>query len=63
MNPTTDLQVGDAIEYIDPESGGHHAGTVLAIDFGSGWSEPRIRVQWDDMEPTYMRASTLRKLA
>jgi hypothetical protein len=62
MNYTTELQIGDSVEYIEPANGFHHTGTVLAVDFGNGWYEIRIRVQWEDMQPTWVRASTLVKL-
>lgn len=61
-NFTTDFNVGDAVEYIDPESGWHHAGVVLAVDFGSGWSEVRVQVQWEDMRPTWVANNLLRSL-
>lgn len=59
MNFTTDLQVTDSVEYVDPDSGWHHVGIVMAVDLGSGWSEVRILVQWADMNPTWVRASLL----
>lgn len=60
---TSDFQVADAVEYIDAETGTRYTGTVLAVDYGSGWSESRIQVQWDDMQATWVRASTLRLLS
>lgn len=49
----------DKVEYVDPESGWHHAGTVQSVDYGNGWNEEKALVIWEDMEPTWVRAILL----
>ena len=60
---TPSLEIGNAVEYIDDVTNLRHTGTVIEVDFGSGWAEVRVRIQWDDdYGPTWMRASKLRQI-
>lgn len=58
-----DFQLAEAVEYHDDETGEYFTGTVIELDGGNGWTEPLVRICWDDRcAPTWMRVSRLRQI-